>query len=273
MHTIWKGSIGFGLVHIPVKLYAATDEKEISLQMLHKECLGQLKNQRVCSSCNSIIEGDNVVKGYMLESNQFVTFNKDELEIIQGNASKKIQIIDFVKESEIDLLYSQKVYFLGPAQHTDAYYVFLKALESSKRLAVAQFTLRSSTKICVLKVNGTCIQLATMYYPTEIRPAQNVPNLKEDYVVNPSQLKLAMQMVKSLSNSIDLSEMKNPEQERLMAAIQSKIAGQQVQTQTTNSEDTLVIDLMEALQSSVKMLKEKDSTSKTKISKKKAEVS
>ena len=261
MHTVWKGALGFGLVHIPVKLYSATDEKELSLQLLHKGCYGQIKNQRVCTTCNSTIEMDQIVKGYMLDANQYVTFDKDELDQLQDSPNKKIQIVDFVKENDIDLLYSQKVYFLGPDQHTDAYYVFLKALETSKRLAVAQFTLRSSTKICILKVNGNCIQLATMHYPNEIRQIQNVPNLANEFSVDPAQLKLALQIVKSLSNSTDLSILKNPEQERLLAAIQSKITGQQIITQNVSEDSTVVIDLMEALQSSVKMLKEKNSSS------------
>ncbi|MBY3621313.1 MULTISPECIES: Ku protein [unclassified Paenibacillus] len=267
MHTIWKGAISFGLVHIPVKLYAATEEKEIALHLLHKSCHGTIKNQRYCPTCQSSVEPEDLIKGYPLDTNQYVTFEKNELDQIQEDASKQIRIIDFVKEEQVDLMFTQKVYFLGPDNHgSNAYYLLLKALEASKRLAIAKFTLRSSTKLCILKpIDGTCIQLATMYYANEIRPSENVPNIPNNISVDPNQLKLALQIVKGMSGTSDLASYTNPEQERLLAAIQSKIAGQNIVLKPVQ-ETNVVVDLLEALQESVKMNKGKKKVASTKES-------
>ncbi|WP_342561120.1 Ku protein [Paenibacillus sp. FSL R7-0345] len=268
MHTIWKGAISFGLVHIPVKLYAATEEKEISFNLLHKSCHGTIKNQRYCPTCQRSVESAELIKGYPLDTNQYVTFEKEELDQIQEDASKQIRIIDFIKEEQLDLMFTQKVYFLGPDQlGSNAYYLLLKALETSKRLAIAKFTFRANTKLCILKpINGTCIQLATMHYANEIRPVENVPNLSSNISVDPSQLKLALQIVKGLTGTSDLTSYTNPEQERLLAAIQSKIAGQNIVLKPTQESD-IVVDLLEALQESVRMNKGKNKVSAPKESK------
>ncbi|WP_339816318.1 Ku protein [Paenibacillus sp. FSL R7-0216] len=256
MHTIWKGSVSFGLVHVPVKLYAATEDKEISLHMLHRNCHVSIKNQRYCPICNVSVEHEDIVKGYPIDTNQYVTFEKDELEKIQGVSSKRINIIDFIKEDQIDLMFSQKAYFLGPDTHgNNAYNLFLKALETSKRLAVGRLTLRSNTKLCVMRaLDGKCIQLATMHYANEIRKVNSVPNLSDNTSVDDTQLKLALQIIKGMAGKTDLSTLSNPEQERLQAAIQSKIVGQHFSYKQVQ-EDEMVIDLLEALQQSVSINK------------------
>ncbi|MNO23258.1 putative DNA repair protein YkoV [compost metagenome] len=258
MHTIWKGSVGFGLVHVPVKLYAATEDKEISLQMLHRNCHSAVKNHRYCPACNISVEHEDIIKGYPIDTNQYVTFEKEELEKIQGESSKRINIIDFIKEDQIDLMFSQKAYFLGPDTHgSNAYNLFLKALETSKRLAVGKLTLRSNTKLCVMRaLSGNCIQLATMHYANEIRTTSSVPNLSEHNVVDDTQLKLALQIIKGMTGRSDINSLSNPEIERLQAAVQSKIAGQHIIYKPVQ-EDELVIDLLEALQKSVNMNKSK----------------
>ncbi|WP_240421935.1 Ku protein [Paenibacillus periandrae] len=259
MHTIWKGAISFGLVHIPVKLYAATEEKEIVLHLLHKSCHGTIKNQRYCHSCQSVVEPEDLIKGYPLDTNQFVTFDKDELDKIHDDTSKKISILDFADELKVDLMFTQKVYFLGPDTHgANAYYLLLKALEASKKIAIGKMTLRSNTKLCVLKpINGNCIQLATMYYTNEIRPSENVPNLATNISVDPGHLKLALQIVKGLTGTSDLESYTNPEQERLLNAIQSKISGQLIVSNPAQ-ESEVVVDLLDALQESVKLVKGKN---------------
>ncbi|KWX88552.1 hypothetical protein AMQ83_06010 [Paenibacillus riograndensis] len=264
MHTIWKGAVSFGLVHVPVKLYAATEEKDIALQLLHRNCHGTIKNQRFCPSCGTSVEQEAIIKGYPIDTNQYVTFEKEELDKIQEESSKRINIIDFIKEDQIDLMFTQKAYFLGPDTHgSNAYYLFLKALETSKRLAIGKLTLRSNTKLCVMKpLNGNCIQLATMHYANEIRSITNVPNLLSSNIVEESQLKLALQIVKGMSGKSDVASLSSPEQERLLAAIQSKIAGQQIISKPVQ-EAEVVIDLLEALQKSVKMSKTKSKPRET----------
>ncbi|MCU6792547.1 hypothetical protein OB236_10445 [Paenibacillus sp. WQ 127069] len=152
----------------------------------------------------------------------------------------------------------------------NAYYLFLKALEASKRLAIAKLTLRSNTKLCVLKpINGNCLQLATMHYINEIRPSENVPNLSTNISVDPTQLKLALQIVKNMTGSSDLASYTNPEQERLSATIQSKIAGQLIVSNPVQ-ETHVVVDLLEALQESIKLNKGKGKISSSKEGKRSA---
>ncbi|MEK3864631.1 Ku protein [Paenibacillus sp. FSL H7-0716] len=257
MHTIWKGAVSFGLVHVPVKLYAATEEKDIALQMIHRNCHGSIKNQRYCNTCDSAVKQEEIIKGYPVDNNQYVTFEKEELDRIQEESSKKISIIDFIKEDQIDLMFTQKAYFLGPDTHGgNAYYLFLRALETSKRLAIGKLTLRSNTKLCIMKpLNGNCIQLATMHYVNEIRTTTNVPNLISDNSpVDQNQLKLALQIIKGMSGKSDLGSLTNPEQDRLQAAIQSKIVGQHIVSNPIQ-ESEVVVDLLEALQKSVKLNK------------------
>jgi DNA end-binding protein Ku len=270
MHTIWKGAIGFGLVHIPVKLYAATEEKEISLQLLHKGCHGTVKTQRYCSSCEKKLSSEDLIKGYKLDNNKFLIFEKEELEQLHDD-SKKINIIQFIKEISVDLMFTQKVYYLGPEDgYTDAYSLFIKALEVSKRVAVAKITIRSSTKLCILKpINGSFIQLSTMYYPNEIRTSERIPNLPSEAQIDSDQLQLAQQLIKNLSSSkTEESQFTNVGQVRMQSLIQSKISGKEViQLDSEKNDSHHIIDLMEAIKMSINLFSN-PSTKKNKQKKK-----
>ncbi|BBI31817.1 non-homologous end joining protein Ku [Cohnella abietis] len=253
MHTVWKGAISFGLVHVPVKMFTATEDKDIHLRMIHKECGTPIANVRTCPHCEKELGWDDISKGYESEKDRFVLFESDELDAIKPENTRTIQILDFVDLTEIDPLYYQKAYYLSPDQAgSGAYNLLLEAMRQSGKIGIAKIAIRSKSSLAAIRAVDNCICMETMHYPDEIRPLQQVPNLPEQTSVNERELTMAKMLIDQLSTPFDPAKYTDDYRIALQEAIQRKIAGEGTDIITAPAaERTNVIDLMAALQASL----------------------
>ena len=200
MHTVWKGAISFGLVHVPVKMFSATEDKDISLRMLHSVCGSPIAYVRECPVCDKRVEWDEIIKGYEYEKGRFVTFDKEELDEIAGEKSKTIRILDFVALEEIDPIYFQKTYYLSPDQAGGgAYTLLMEAMKESGKIGIANISIRSKSSLAAIRVLEGCLAMETIYYPDEIRPIEQVPGLPGAVQLNDKELTMAKLLIEQLT--------------------------------------------------------------------------
>lgn len=259
MHTVWKGAISFGLVHVPVKMFSATEDKDISMRMIHKRCSTPLSFVRKCQTCDMEVEWEDIVKGYEYEPGRFVIFSKEELDQLGGEANKEIKILDFVNLNEIDPVYFQKTYYLAPSDTgSNAYNLLLRSLTETGRIGIAKVSIRSKSSLAAIRVIDRCLALETIFYPDEIRPISQVPNLPEQANVNDKELTMAKMLIEQLSAPFDPDKYTDEYRAAVLDAIGHKVAGEEIQV-APEQHKTNVIDLMSALQASLDAVKAKPS--------------
>jgi DNA end-binding protein Ku len=255
MHTVWKGAISFGLVHVPVKMFSATEDKDISMRYIHKTCITPLSYVRKCQTCEKEVEWEEISKGYEYEPGRFVIFEKDELEEISGEANKEIKILDFVNLTDIDPVYFQKTYYLGPGDTgAGAYMLLLDSMRQTGKIGIAKVSIRSKSSLAAIRVIENCLAMETIFYPDEIRPISQVPNLPEKVTVNEREMEMAKMLINQLSTPFEPEKYKDEYRARLLDAIEAKVAGEEIQS-APELQKTSVIDLMAALQASLNATK------------------
>ncbi|HEU5140895.1 MAG TPA: Ku protein [Bacillales bacterium] len=258
MHTMWKGSISFGLVHIPIKLFAATEDKNIKLRYLHKECSTPIKYERVCPHCDREVENEEIVRGYEYESGKFVTLDKDELEELKKAQNKSVEIIDFVKLEEIDPIYFNRSYFIGPNENGGKAYALLqKAMKDSGKIGLAKLTMHSKEHLAAVRVYDKGLLLETIYYPDEIRNIDHVPGIDEKIELNQKELDTATQLIEQLTTEFDPEKYEDEYRNALSELIEAKVSGNEVKTAKKTKKNENVVDLMAALQASIDETKPK----------------
>ncbi|NOU66203.1 Ku protein [Paenibacillus sp. LMG 31461] len=258
MHTVWKGAISFGLVHVPVKMFSATEDKDISMRYIHKTCITPLSYVRKCQTCEKEVEWEEISKGYEFEPGRFILFEKDELEEISGEANKEIKILDFVNLTDIDPVYFQKTYYLGPGDTgAGAYMLLLDSMRQTGKIGIAKVSIRSKSSLAAIRVIDNCLAMETIFYPDEIRPISQVPNLPEKVTVNEREMEMAKMLINQLSTPFEPEKYKDEYRARLLDAIEHKVAGEEIQS-APEVQKTSVIDLMAALQASLNATKPSD---------------
>lgn len=255
MQTLWKGSISFGLVNVPVKMFTATEDKSISMRYIHKTCSTPLSYVRKCPTCDIEVEWEEIARGYEYESGRFVLFEKDELDSLNGEVNKEIKILDFVALDEIDPIYFQKTYYLSPGDTgANAYNLLLESLRQTGKIAIAKVSIRSKSSLSCIRVIDRCLVMETIYYPDEIRSIAQIPNLPEQIQVNDKELTMAKMLIEQLTSPFEPEKYKDDYRAALLDAIQHKIAGEEVKI-APEQQRTNVIDLMSALQASLEAVK------------------
>jgi DNA end-binding protein Ku len=251
MHTVWKGAISFGLVHVPVKMFSATEDKDISLRYIHKECGSPLSYVRKCPVCDKEVTWEEIGKGYEYEKGKFVVFDKEELDQLTEESNKSITILDFVDLTEIDPIYFQKTYYLSPDQAgANAYRLLMEAMRQTGKIGIAKISIRSKSSLAAIRVLEECIAIETIFYPDEVRPASQVPNLPGAGAVNDKELEMAKLLISQLSTPFDPVKYTDDYRQRMLDLISHKIAGEEFHVAPTKQESN-VIDLMAALQASI----------------------
>ncbi|OIJ13022.1 Ku protein [Anaerobacillus alkalilacustris] len=257
MHTMWKGSISFGLVHIPIKLFSATENKDIKLRMIHKECNSPIKYERTCPVCEKEVENHEIVKGYEYEPGKFVLLEDDDLEKLEKEQNKSVEIIDFVKLEEIDPIYFNRSYFIGPNDNGQKAYMLLKqAMEQSGKIGIAKITIRSKQHLAVVRVFKNALVLETIYFPDEVRNIEQIPGIPENIELSTKEMDTAIQLIEQLTTTFNPEKYTDDYRTALMDLIQTKITGNEVRT-AKEAPQTNVVDLMEALQASIDQTKPK----------------
>lgn len=270
MHTMWKGSISFGLVNIPIKMFTATEEKDIRFRYLHKECHTPIKYKKVCPTCNKEIAEAEIVRGYEYELGHFIIVDEKDLVALKSEIDdKSIDILDFVSLSEIDPIYFDKSYYLAPQDTgSRAYNLLRQAMSDTGKIAIAKITIRTKQTLAALRVYHNVLVLETIFYPDEVRPVSQVPGLPENSGVNEKELDIASKLIENLTAPFDPAKYKDDYRETLQELINKKIAGQEIKA-APDLPPRNVIDLMEALQASLKVTdKNKPAKRKTKAAEK-----
>jgi DNA end-binding protein Ku len=254
--SIWKGAITFGLITIPVGLYTAIEEKDFRFNQLHGKDNGRIKYKRVCSVCGEEVSYDEIVKGYEFEKGNYVVFTEEEMDSIPADSIKAIDVVSFVPLEEIDPVYFQKPYYVAPEPSgVKAYKLLEKAMNESGRIGIAKITLREKERLATLRVKDGVFILETMNWPDEIREP-DFADLQKDVEIRPQELSMAKSLIENLSDTFQPDEFHDTYRERLEAAVQAKIEGQEVAVEATK-EPTQILDLMEALKASVEATKAK----------------
>jgi Ku protein, prokaryotic len=256
MHAMLKGAISFGLVNIPIKMYAATEEKDVRFRSLHRKCHTPIKYKKTCPLCGEEVKPDDIVRGFEYEPGKFVIISDEDMESVKEQVqSRTIEIVDFVRLEEIDPIYYVKTYYLAPqaevASSATAFVLLREAMRASGRTAVAKLAMHDKQTLCVLRISGSAILLETIFYPDEIRPAAEVPALPQSQATDEKQMDIAQRLIDSLTAEFDPKKYTDEYREALRALIEARIEGRQVVMQPQAKESN-VIDLMEALRASLK---------------------
>ncbi len=271
MHTVWKGSISFGLVNIPVKLHTATENKDIKLRQLHKECNTPINYQKVCSGCKKEVQSEDIVKAYEYSKNKYVVLDDEELEKLKKeNEDKAVEIIDFVKLEEIDPIYFERSYFMAPdSGGGKAYSLLRKALMESGKIGVAKIMIRSKEQLAVVRVFEELLVMETIHFPDEVRSAKDVPNIPSEPVVVQKELDTALMLVDQLTTTFEPEKYNDDYRTALMELIEEKKAGKQTVTVSDKqpAAPSNVTDLMSALQASLDKTKKKKPVPRKRVTK------
>ncbi|MDK2879661.1 MAG: end-binding protein Ku [Thermoanaerobacteraceae bacterium] len=263
MRALWRGSISFGLVNVPIKMYAATEKKNISFRQLHRECGTPIKYEKVCPTCGRKVEEDEIARGYEYEKGKFVIIEDKDLESIPDETTRTIDIVDFVDLRDIDPIYFDHSYFLGPEETGQKAYILLrKAMEEAGKIAVAKVVIRAKQSLACLRPYGeNYIIMETMYYPEEVRDVGEIP-VSPDVKLHENEVKMAVQLVSSLSTEFKPEKYTDDYRKALLDIIRAKVEGEEIRIPAPREEK--VVDLMEALKASL-ALAEKEKQEKKEV--------
>jgi DNA end-binding protein Ku len=265
MHTMWKGSISFGLVNIPVKMFSATEDKDVRFRHLHKECGTPVKYVKTCPHCDREVQTNEIVKGYEYEAGKFVVIKDEDIDAITPETRKTIEILDFVSLEQIDPIYFDKTYFLSPNETGDKPYVLLRqAMEKTGKIAIAKITIRAKESLAAVRLYKDCIVMETIFYPDEVRAVDHVPGLPGALNVSEAEMKMAVQLIENLATDFEPAKYTDEYRKSLLDMIHAKIEGEQVQEAPDIPRTAKVVDLMAALQASLEATKATKGTTKEK---------
>lgn len=258
MHTMWKGTISFGLVNIPVKMHAATEDKDVKLRQLHKECQSPIKYKKTCPVCEREVENEEIVKAYEYVKNKFVILEDEDLKQLQKEKTEKaVEIIDFVQLDEIDPIYFEKSYYLSPNEGgSKAYGLLHTALKETNKIGVAKMMIRSKERLAVIRIYENTLVVETIHYPDEVRNALDVPNIPENIEVVKRELDTAKMLIDQLTTPFNPSKYEDEYRNALLDLIEEKKGKETVVTGKEQPAQDNVTNLMDALQASLDRAKQ-----------------
>jgi DNA end-binding protein Ku len=252
MRSIWRGAVSFGLVSIGVKLYSATEDKDVRFHQVHAADGGRVKYKRVCSIDGEEVEYGDIAKGFELPDGQLVVLTDDDLAEMPLSTRREIEVLQFVDQAEIDPVHFEKTYYLEPDGPAARPYVLLRdALENTGRVAITKIALRQRESLAALRVRDGVLVLHTMRWPDEIR-RPDFGFLDEDVSVRPQELQMAEALITSMAGEFDPGEFTDDYREAVTALLEAKRTGGDVQpVPETADPGAAVVDLMSALRRSV----------------------
>lgn len=251
--AIWTGSISFGLVNIPVKLFPATKDKDVHFHMLHDQDNVRLQRRMVCPADGQEVHAEHTVKGYEVGPDQYVRVQPSELEAIAPEKSRMIEILDFVDLADIDPVYFEKPYYLEPDKNAaKAYKLIVEAMEKTKKIGIAKFVMRTKEYLAALRPLEGVLCLETMHFGDEVTPPEELEGLPVQVSVEARELHAAEQLIENLSVTFDPERYKNEYRQRVLDLIDKKSRGETVTAPAVEKEASKPAgDLMAALQASL----------------------
>lgn len=255
MKAIWNGAIGFGLVNIPIKMYSATDDSNLDLDMLDSHDLSNIKFKLVNEKTGDEVKYSDIVKGYMIDD-RYVVLTKEDFEAASPEKNKIFSIEQFVKEEEIDSVYFEKPYFLEPQKNGEnPYRLLIKALQKTKMVGVGTFVMRDKEALALVRpYNDNVLVMNKLRFPQEIRDVAElkVPAKKDP---KPAELKMAISLIEQLSDQFKPEEFKDTYAEKLIKIIKQKSKGKTIKKVVVQEDDGKVVDLMAQLKASLESSK------------------
>lgn len=261
MRAIWKGAVAFGLVNVPVKVYAATGENQVTLHQVHKADGGRIRYRKVCSIDGEEVPYEDIAKGYETDDGRMVVLTDEDLDELPLATEREIAVEEFVPAEQVDPIMLGKTYYLEPEKTAAKPYALLReALLQTDRMAVVKVALRQRETMAVLRVRGKVICLQTLLWPDEVREA-DFPILDTDVTVRPQEAQMAASLVESLAADFDPSDFSDAYKEALESLIEAKVtSGKTVSVPSPAAEEKAeggdVVDLLSALQRSVERARE-----------------
>lgn len=228
MRSMWKGGISFGLVMIPVRLYAATEQKDIAFRQVHRADGGRIRFRRFCSVCGEEVPYEDVVKGYELSTGEMVILDDEDLADLPLPTTKSIEVLHFAPAEQLDPILFNRSYFVEPEAAGSRAYVLLRdALEQSGRIAIAQVALRQRESLATLRSRDGVLVLETLLWPDEVREA-SFPFLEQDIEVRPQELTMASSLIDSMTSDFDPDAHHDGYREALIEVVEAKVAGHEL---------------------------------------------
>jgi DNA end-binding protein Ku len=249
--TVWKGYISFGLVSVPVRLYAAAREQHVSFNQIHEPCGSRIKQQTFCPVCDRVVERNELVKGYQVDRDSYVLVSGEELKTLEADSSEAMEIAQFVSLEEVDPIYYEASYYSAPEDPGKrAYGLLLQAMDKLNVAAIAKVTLHQREQIVLMRPYHQGIVLHTLYFPAEVREIAEYGKTETMNLQKP-EMDLAEQFIRQLTAKFDPEQYKDEYQQRVLDLIETKRAGQVIAGQPPKPKLAPVIDLMEALKKSI----------------------
>ena len=257
MRSIWKGAVAFGLVNVPVKVYSATEDHDISLHQVHDKDGGRIKYQRRCEVCGKIVDYEHIDKAYD-DGDRTVILTEEDLSTLPEERSREIEVVEFVPSDQLDPIMFERSYFLEPdSSSTKSYALLRRTLEETDRTAIVHFSLRQKSRLGALRVRGDVLMLQSLLWDDEVREAA-FPSLDTSVRISEKELQMSKSLVKSFEADFEPDKFSDEYQEQLRELIDAKLAtGDDVSTEETFGEQPEetgggeVLDLMAALQKSI----------------------
>ena len=253
--AIWSGAISFGLVNIPVKLYSAVSKKTVRFHQIDAESGQRIRQQRVNPGSGEEVPYEQIVKGYEISPDRYVTITPEELESLEPQKTRTIDIEEFVDLEQIDPIYYDHPYYLAPDKGAaKAYKLLLDAMEEADKVAIARVVIRSKENLVALRSYGGAITMETMLFPDEVTQPESIEELSAvdgDVKTTKRELDMAKQLIESLSGDFDPSGYRDEYRERVLDLIERKAAGETITIEAPAAEKKEVPDLMAALEASI----------------------
>jgi DNA end-binding protein Ku len=260
MRSIWKGSIAFGLVNVPVKVYSATEDHDLKFHQVHAKDNGRIRYKRVCEECGEVVEYSDIARAYESDDGRNVVITDEDIATLPEERSREIEVVEFVPAADIDPIMYDRTYFLEPdTKSTKSYVLLAKTLSETDRIAIVHFALRNKTRLAALRVMNfskrEVMVVQTLLWPDEIRDP-DFPVLDSKVEIKPAELKMAGQVVESMAEDFNPDQFHDDYQEQLQNLVEAKLEGDEafiVEEKPTQLDETDdVSDLLAKLEASVK---------------------
>ncbi len=254
MRPLWNGTLTFGLVVIPVRLYAATERKSVSFHLIHDACHTPIKYMKWCPHCEKEVPPDEIVKAYEYQKGQHVVVSEEEIEAIPGPDAHAIEILDFVKLTDVDPIYYEKSFFLEPREGAEkAYSLLLGSMREEGKVALARVAIRAKETLAIVRTyRDKFIMLETMFWSDEVRSGEEL-RIPAEVALGDREQAMARTLIETLSAGFEPAKYHNRQREAVAELIQKKIQGREIVKEPEVAVQ--VIDLMEALRRSVEKAK------------------
>ena len=267
--AIWAGSISFGLVNVPVKLYSAVHHQDLAFHQFQAGTNARVRNKRVSEKTGKEVPYEDIVKGYEVTKGQYVMVDPDELAEFAPRATRTIDIEDFVALDDIDPIYYDSTYYLAPEKKSEgaqkAYVLLRKAMEDQKKVAIGRLVMRTKQYLAAIRPVEEALAVSTMLFHDEIVPVSEIdgiPTGRSAPKVSPAEVKMAAQIIESLTREWDPKRYEDTYRVQVLDFLKKKAAGEEIVTEEPEAEEAKVVDLMAALEASLEAAKKRGSRRK-----------